>query len=265
MDSGHCRLTLSVILLLGGAGAAAAQNPAGTPAPAPSSGPQFTGKVLIAGLPADPGTTVQVVVFRAGTSFTVCGEGTVQVQTVGLTRPPPVPNVLAYEAIIEDTPECVNPDVTYDFYVNGVYANATRKYPFSATNQVAIANLSVPEVALKTNPSQQGVRLVWFYGRVRDTFGRPAPTGTTVTAKARGVSCTGTGKTADLYWAPQASSKQTFGVLGFYWIGIERTAACLDRTVVFDIYTGSKLLKASTANISSPKYGRAIGVNVQMP
>lgn len=254
MDEGHRGLALAVLLLaVADAGAAAAQKPAGTTAPAPSTGPRFNGKVQVAGLPPDPGTTVQVVVFRAGQSFKVCAIGTVQAQTV------------MYEATLEAMPECVNPAVTYDFYVNGVYANVSRKYSFSLTNQVVTANLSVPEVALKTNPKQQGVRLVWFYGKVRDNFGRPAPAGTTVTAKARGASCTGTGKTMDLSWSREGSTKKPLGILGFYWIGIERTASCLDPSVKFDVYTGSKPLKASTPNISTSKYGRAVNVNVEMP
>lgn len=266
MEAGHRRLTTLLLLLaVAIGGEAAAQRPSAAPASPPSSGPQFSGMVLIAGLPADPGTVVQVVVFRSGQSFKVCGEGTVQVQTAGLTRPPPVPNTTGYEATLEDTPECVNPDNTYDFYVNGVQAAASRKYPFSPNNQLATVHLSVPEVALKTGPSQEGVRLVWFYGRVRDAFGRPAPAGTTVTAKARGASCGGSGKTEDLYWAPKATNRQTIGVLGFYWIGIERTAECLDRSVRFDIYAGSKLLRAVTVNVSTPPYGRALSANVQMP
>ena len=99
---------------------------------------------------------------------------------------------------------------------------------------------------------------------LRDNLGRPAPAGTTVTARARGASCTGTGKTTDLYWAPE-SSRTTFGVLGFYWLGVESTAECVDRSMQFDVYAGSKLLRASTANIATPQYGRAVAVNIQMP
>jgi hypothetical protein len=52
---------------------------------------------------------------------------------------------------------------------------------------VASANLSVPELALKTNQDQAGVRLVWFFGQVKDRFGRPVDPGVTVTAKAQGA------------------------------------------------------------------------------
>lgn len=268
MKPEHRRVTiLSLLILLAGAGAgkAVAQRPSGTPSSPPSGGPEFTGTVLIAGRPADPGTVVQIVVFRTATSFRVCAEATVQVQTAGLTRPPPVPNATGYDATLENSPECVNPDNTYDFYVNGVLAGASRHYPFSATSQLATMSLSVPELALKTDPSQAGVRLVWFSGRVRDNLGRPAPAGTVVTAQARGASCSGSGRTEDLYWAPKASSKQTVGVLGFYWIGIDQTADCLDRSVQFDVYAGGKLLRAATANVSTPPYGRPVSVNVQLP
>lgn len=265
MKTGHRRAVLSLLLLLGaGAAEVAGQKPSGT-MPSTPGGPEFTGRVLIAGLPADPGTVVQVVVFRDAQNFKVCGDATVKVQTVGLTRPPPMPNLTGYDAAVDNIPECTNPDNSYDFFVNGVLATASVRYPFSPTNQLATVNLSVPELALKTASAQPGVRLMWFYGRVRDNFGRPAPAGTMVTAQARGASCTGTGTTQDLYWAPKASSKETVGVLGFYWIGIDLSPACQDRSILFDVYAGSKLLRASTANVSTPPYGRAMTVNVQMP
>jgi hypothetical protein len=133
MGAGDRQLTTLALLLLAGAGTgeAAAQNPSGAIAPPTSSPLHFSGSVLITGLPADPGAVVQVVVFRTGMSYKVGADANVEVQTSGLTRPPPAPTTTGYDGFLEGTPECRNPDNTYDFYVNGVYANAARKYPFS--------------------------------------------------------------------------------------------------------------------------------------
>jgi hypothetical protein len=246
-------------------GKVVAQRAAVPPAPPTGPGPRFHGTVLIAGLPADPGTTVQAVVFRAGRTFTVCGDGQVQVRTLGLTRPPPAPNTTEYDIALEPTPECLNPDNTFDFYVNGVYANASPKYPFSPGTQTVTIHVSVPELALKTEPTKTGVRLVWFYGQVKDRFGRSPPAGTTVTAKAKGASCSGTGKTLDLYWDPQFGGRHTFGVLGFYWIGVEQSPECVDRSLQFDIYAGGKPLKPASPRIATPRYGRAVKANLELP
>jgi hypothetical protein len=54
-------------------------------------------------------------------------------------------------------------------------------------------NLSVPSLAFKTSPEQLGVRLVWFYGRVRDRLGRPPPDSTPVTAEPTTGTCKGQG------------------------------------------------------------------------
>lgn len=127
-----CRPLLAAVLLSTAMGSAAVAQRVPTPpvAPIAPGGPHFTGTVLIAGLPADPGVVVQVVVFRAGMKFKVCAEGEVKVQTLGLTRPPPLPRHTGYDAALDATPECLNPDNTYAFYVNGVYATGSMKYRF---------------------------------------------------------------------------------------------------------------------------------------
>ncbi len=130
---------------------------------------------------------------------------------------------------------------------------------------MASANLSVPELALKTNQDQTGVRLVWFFGQVKDGLGRPADTGVTVTAKARGAGCSGTGKTTDLYWEPQYAGQQTFGVRGFYLIGVDASAGCADTTLQFDVYAGSTSVRPAQPRIFTPNYGRAVRANLRLP
>lgn len=96
----------------------------GTVAPKASTAPYepvFYGMVYIEGQPADLGTVVQVAVFRTGQTYTVCSDTTVQLLNTGL--PGIQGQVAAYMARLSPTPQCLNPDNVYEFYVNGVYAS----------------------------------------------------------------------------------------------------------------------------------------------
>ncbi|MDQ6891745.1 MAG: hypothetical protein M3167_03590 [Acidobacteriota bacterium] len=222
--------------------------------PNPPFRPRIQGYVEIAGQLADVGTTVQIVVFRSSKVFFVCGETTVH--KVRDSRG------AAYDADIKQTPECLNPDNLYDFYVNGVHAGAAR-FHFNTTYTENFKNIAVPAVALKT-PADSGVMLLWFYGQVKDELGRGAPKGTRVTAEARGAPCKGTGETSDLYWVPQDPIGQRMGVLGFYWIGVPLTAGCEDRQLLFDVYAGHSRLKGTAMNIHTPPYGKAVPANLTL-
>ena len=103
--------------------AVAVQTPTSPPRPAPNprrSQPHVEGMVEIAGEPADVGTMVQVVVFRSAHDFTICGDAAVQTGRDSRGA--------IYDADILPTPECLNPDNLYDFYVNGVHAGAFRQH-----------------------------------------------------------------------------------------------------------------------------------------
>jgi hypothetical protein len=124
MGAGDRQLTTLALLLLAGAGTgeAAAQNPSGAIAQPTSSTLHFSGSVLIAGLPADPGAVVQVVVFRTGMSYKVCADATVEVQTTGLTRPPPAPKTFDIYAGGQQI-KSVSPRISTPRYGRAVSAN----------------------------------------------------------------------------------------------------------------------------------------------
>ena len=230
-----------------------------TPTKAPPNSrrtqPHVEGFVEIAGEPADIGTTVQIEVFRSATVHSACGEATVQKGRDSRGA--------IYDADIKQTPECLNPDNLYDFYVNGVHSGAFRQN-FDPPYQAAFKNLAVAELALKT-PADSGVMLLWLYGQVKDEFGRGVPDGTPVTAEARDAPCKGTGKTADLYWKPQDRIiRTTIGKHGFYWIGIPMTPGCEDRKLLFDVWAGGAKPKSgsSAVNMHTPPYGSAYSANL---
>lgn len=81
----------------------------------------------------------------------------------------------------------------------------------------------------------RGVRLTWLYGKVMDNFGRPAVPDTPFTAQAIGAGCKGSGKTENLYWVPKSANALPVGENGFFWIPIEKTPECQDRSVTFEI------------------------------
>lgn len=222
--------------------------------------PVFAGTVSIANKPADPGTVVQVAVFRASRKYTVCADTTVQMHKTG-APPGGVPNVTAYMARLKNTPQCLNPANEYDLYVNGVHARHVG-YVFSPNAEISYQNLVVPEAALRTKPEQSGVRLVWFFGSVRDQIGRPVPDGTVVTVDARGATCHGTGKTQDLYWVPKAPNIQPVGKLGFYVVGVEMTNDCADSLIDFRVYAGAAPLQEIDRSVLTPPYAQAVEQNL---
>src|SRR5262245_37047034 len=98
---------------------------------APLSAQSFAGTVQIEGQlqPADPGTVVQAVVFRADRSFTICGDTTVAAAG-------------KYRLTVYAKPECRTPRDSYEFYVNGVWALS--RPATSPPNVTVSANLNVP-------------------------------------------------------------------------------------------------------------------------
>jgi hypothetical protein len=217
------------------------------------SKPRFAGQVRIAGRIADPGTTVQIIVFSTSRQWKICGEGEVH----DLAGPDDA-NGFWYDAELDMSPECANPANRYDFYVNGVWGGAAR-YEFSPSTRLKRVHLAVPEVALRT-PKQGGIKLFWIYGQVKKKSGELVPTGTTVTAQARSGSCSGTGKTEDVFWQPKGRNRVPFGAKGFYWIPIPM-GACADQGIIFDVQAGNSKRKQSSANVHSPSYGTAVSAN----
>ena len=218
----------------------------------PLSNFKFAGTAQIIGLPADPGTSIQIVLFDAASNYIVCADTTVSMMPTGPGPNPP--QVAGYTAALYNTPQCVNPDNKYDFYVNGVWAGSGA-YNFGS-GIPTYKNVNVSEVALKSSSQQGGVRLVWLYGKVTDTFGRPAVPGTPVTAKAIGAACGGSGKTENLYWVPKAPKSLPVGENGFFWIAIEKTPACQDRTIAFEITTlGMNAGPPPQVRVTTPPYG----------
>jgi hypothetical protein len=252
---------IGACLLAAAAVTAEGQVPRTTPPPAPPrpGGATFVGSVRIAGEFADPGTEVDVVIYRSGQTPISCAHGTVESTPTGPGQAPS----LGYMAPLEQTPTCLNPDNTYHFYVNGV--RAPQKSGITAPGtKLTYVHLTVPEVALKTSPEQTGVRLVWFYGKVRDRIGRPPPDGTTVTAESKGGSCSGTGKTQDLYWVPKTGG-HTIGALGWYFIPIEMSQACADHPLEFRLWAGPKQGPGKPSSIKTPPYGVPANVDLVMP
>lgn len=186
----------------------------------------FAGTVLIEGRPADPGTYVQVVVYRADRSFTVCGDTT----AVANGR---------YQLVVYPQPECRTPGDRYEFYVNGVWAGSRSAALTAPGIPPVSANMTAPMLALKTT-NRPGVRLAWFYGTVTDHLNRPAAAGLRIvaspdTSSSSGTSCLGTGTTQDLFWTPKAQGAQPLNVKGFYVIGVEMSAECQDKVVLFEL------------------------------
>ena len=231
-----------------------AQRPTGTPTSnPPASKYKYAGVVRIVGQFADPGTSVQIVVFDAASNYTVCGDATVALQTV---QPGPnSPVVAGYTAALYDIPQCLNPDNHFEFYVNGIWA---AENPFQFSVQIPnYVNLNVSEIALKSDPGQSGVRLAWISGKIYDTYGRPAVPGTPVIAEAVGAACKGSGKTENLYWVPKAPNSTPVGINGFFWIGIEKTAACSNRQVTFNLTVPGKTSPPIAVPVHTPQYGMA--------
>lgn len=186
----------------------------------------FAGTVQIEDRPADPGTYVQVVVFRADRSFTVCGD-----TTVGASG--------RYQLAVYPKPDCRTPGDRYEFYVNGVWAGSRSGASSAPGGPPVSANMTAPMLALRTT-NRPGVRLVWFYGTVTDHLNRPAPAGLRIvaspdTSTSPGNSCLGTGTTQDLFWTPKTPGAQPLNVKGFYLIGVEMSAECQDKVVLFEL------------------------------
>jgi hypothetical protein len=228
------------------------QRPAAPPNP-PASKYKYAGVVRIVGQFADPGASVQIVVFDAASNYTVCDDATAALQTV---QPGPnSPVVAGYSTALYDIPQCVNPDNRFEFYVNGIWA---AENPFQFSTQIPnYVNLSAPEIALKSDPGQSGVRLAWISGKVFDTYGRPAVPGTPVTAEAIGAACKGSGKTENLYWLPKAPNSTPVGINGFFWIGIEKTAACANRQLTFTLTAPGITTPPVQVSVHTPQYGMA--------
>lgn len=262
MGPARHRITVALAVMAAALGSTAilaqkAAVPPEPPSPLPpltaDSKPRFAGQVRIAGRIADPGTTVQIVVFRTAQQWKICGEGEVR-DFAG----PDAADGFWYDAELDMSPECANPANRYDFYVNGVWGGAAR-YEFSPTTRLKRVHLAVPEVALRT-PKERGIELFWIYGTVRKRSGGPAPAGITVTAKARNGACSGTGKTEDLFWQPKGRDRMPFGALAFYWIAIPM-GACTDKSgIIFDVQAGHSKPQSS-ANVNSPTYGTAVSAN----
>lgn len=212
---------------------------------------QFAGTVLIDGHPADPGTYVQIVVFRAGGGYTVCGDTTVQAKMEPTSSGTGKVQVVAYAARLQSSAACLNPANTYSFYVNGIYAG---RMGFPGTSMPGYLNLSVTRAALRTNLTQGGVRLVWISGIVTDSHARTAPDGTPVTAEAVGASCRGTAQTKDLLWVPKFDQAHPVGALGYYVLGIEMTKDCVDRPVTLRVHADGSS-DVHTVQINTPPYG----------
>jgi hypothetical protein len=209
----------------------------------------FAGTVLIENRPADPGTSVQVVVFRADRSFTVCGD-----TTVGASG--------RYKLVVYPKPDCQTPGDRYEFYINGVWA-ASGSGTAMAPGAASSVNMTAPMLALRT-PNRPGVRLVWFYGTVTDHLNRPAVPGLRIIASpdsttSRDNSCLGTGVTQDLFWTPKTPGAQPLNVKGFYVIGVEMAAECQDKVVGWLLRgTGDSSQGAITPQyvpLQSPPYG----------
>lgn len=252
----------SVLLGMGGASRAGAQRiPPDKPEPGltglPLNRPGFVGTVRIANQLADPGTVVDVVIFRNGHDPIVCGHGIVT------TAPGSTPG---YVVPLDETPRCLNPDNKYFFYVNGVLAPEKSGLDLPRS-KLTYVNLTVQSLAFKTSPEQNGVRLVWFYGRVRDKLGQVPPDNTPVTAELKGGGCKGQGKTEDFYWVPKAAGSKTVGLLGWYFIPVEITEQCVNKILEFGLYAGPKpkTNPGKPTTIKTPPYGVAYDVELVMP
>jgi hypothetical protein len=212
----------------------------------------LAGTVRIERQPADPGTYVQLVVYRANRSFTVCGDTTV-------TKPGGTYRLLVYQ-----TPECRTPGDTYELYVNGIWA-ASRASASALPSQMVPADLNVPLAALKTSLKQSGVRLVWFYGTVTDALNRPAAPGLRIMASVGApfgtTACTGIGPTQDVYWTPTTPGAQPVNVKGFYLIAVEIDPKCQDKPITFALNSlgSSSQGRVITADavVNTPPYGVA--------
>ncbi|HSB54346.1 MAG TPA: hypothetical protein VLD58_08315 [Gemmatimonadales bacterium] len=209
----------------------------------------FAGRVLIEDRPADPGTYVQVVVYRADRSFTVCGDTTVG--TGG-----------RYQLVVYPKPDCRTPGDRYEFYVNGVWAASRSAASTTPGGPPVPTDMTAPMLALRTS-NRPGVRLVWFYGTVTDPRSRPAPVGIRIVASpdtsvSAGNSCLGTGLTQDLFWTPKTPGAQPLNVKGFYVIGIEMAAECQDMVTLFQLRGagGSPgTVTPQTVLVDTPPYG----------
>ena len=205
----------------------------------------FAGTVLIEGRPADPGTYVQMVVFRADHSYTVCGD-----TTVGTSG--------RYKLVVFPKPDCQTPGDQYEFYINRVWA-ASRSAASSAPGGPPVsANMTAPMLALRT-PYRPSVPLVWFYGTVTDQLNRPAPAGLRIvaspdTSTSPGNSCVGTGVTQDLFWTPKTPGAQPLNVKGFYVVGIERSAECQDKVVLFELRGTAGTITPQLVPLNTPPY-----------
>jgi hypothetical protein len=213
--------------------------------PAALTAQSFAGTVQIEQRPADPGTVVQVVVFRADRSFTVCGD-----TTVGAGG--------HYKLVVYPKPDCQTPSDEYVFYINGVWVGERTGTSMPPGGPPISANMSAPMLALRTT-NRPGVRLAWFYGTVTAAGGRPAPAGLRIVASPdtsvhAGNSCLGTGLTQDLFWTPKTPGAQPLNVKGFYVIGIEMAAECQDRVVQFELRGAG--VTPQYVLVETPEYGR---------
>lgn len=235
-----------------------------TPRPAAvASAQMFAGTAQVAGQPADPGMHVDVVTFRSNTQYTPCAEAAVRVLDTGV--PAPYAHANGYMARLDTSDDCQSPDNTFEFYLNGVWGGRWSGR-FSPGLGIQYVNLNVPEVALKTDPAQGGVRLLWFYGTVTDQYNRPVPAGTSVTASQPGLpQCSATAKTSDLFWKPK-SGGQIMGEKGFYVIGIPLHPCGDLPRIDFVLYAGSEQTFPSYRSVSTaPPYAKAIRADLKAP
>ena len=255
-----CRLALALAVACPAVGQAqqAAQPPQPLAPPsdpnAPNAKPQFAGQVRIAGRIADPGVSVQVILFHSAQKWTICAEGEVRDIVEGNRY-----DGFWYVADLSASVECNNRSNLFQFYVNGVWGGSAR-YEFSAKKPLKIVHLAAPEVALDT-PKQSGLELFWVYGTVKKRSGGPAPDGTVVSARARGQdSCAGTGKTHRLQWQPRGADRVPIDAKGFYSIAIPMKG-CADRSLLIDVFVGKSDKVQSSGNVHSPNYGTPVSAN----
>jgi hypothetical protein len=124
----------------------------------------------------------------------------------------------------------------------------------------------VPMLALRIT-DRPGVRLVWFYGTVTGLTYRPAAPGLRTVASLDtstnpGSSCVGTGITEDVFWTPKTPGAQSLNVKGFYVIGVEMSAECQDKVVLFTLSGAGGASSQGTiapqeAPVNTPPYGLA--------
>ncbi len=217
--------------------------------------PFFYGKARIEGRPADDGTFVDVAVVRSADDYTICGLS--KVSQTPLFESKEVQGPGSFIVPIEMTPDGLNPDTVYTFYVNMVYAGTAGNPGFSRLGGSARHDVHVSIAALKNNamPNPSGgasIPVVYWYGAVRMRDGA-APKGTMVEVRSVDGACRGQTTTDDLYWEPKGAPDQIYGVRGFYQVAILGPGSCTGRTVRYNFYVDGVL--AGDGTRLTPPYG----------